>query len=92
MADSSQRREIDAFFNFFATFDLTRPATTVADLADGAALFEVLSVVYVCLGTASDRRSLLSATKTTFDNHPALPLNLQRIGFYASVRSNAYTA
>lgn len=45
MADSSQRREIDAFFNFFATFDLTRPALTVSDLADGAALFEVLAVV-----------------------------------------------
>lgn len=52
MADSSQRKEIDAFFNFFATFDLTRPATTAADLADGAALFEVLAVVYVYPGTA----------------------------------------
>lgn len=81
MADSSQRKEIDAFFNFFSTFDLARPATTVADLADGAALFEVLSVVYVCLGPTSDRRSLLLATKTTFDNHPALLRNLRRTGF-----------
>lgn len=47
MSDSQQRREIDAFFNFFATFDLARPVTTIADLADGSALFDVLSIVYV---------------------------------------------
>ncbi|KAH9483838.1 Protein Hook-like protein 1 [Psilocybe cubensis] len=45
MSEFSQRKEVDAFFNFFATFDLARPVTTVADLADGAALFEVLSLV-----------------------------------------------
>ncbi|KAF8964104.1 hypothetical protein BDZ97DRAFT_945735 [Flammula alnicola] len=45
MSESSQRREIDAFFNFFATFNLARPVTSVADLADGTALFEVLSIV-----------------------------------------------
>ncbi|KAJ7771830.1 HOOK protein-domain-containing protein [Mycena metata] len=44
MADS-QRKEIDAFFNFFATFDLARPVTTLSDLGDGAALFDVLSLV-----------------------------------------------
>ncbi|KAI0948399.1 hypothetical protein AcV7_009155 [Taiwanofungus camphoratus] len=44
MSDS-QRKELNAFFSFFATFDLTRPVTTVADLSDGAALFEVLSLV-----------------------------------------------
>ncbi|THV08067.1 HOOK-domain-containing protein [Dendrothele bispora CBS 962.96] len=45
MSDSSQRKEIDAFFNFFATFNLTRPVTSVGDLSDGAALFEILSEV-----------------------------------------------
>ncbi|EMD38684.1 hypothetical protein CERSUDRAFT_123230 [Gelatoporia subvermispora B] len=40
-----QRKELNAFFSFFATFELSRPVTTVADLSDGAALFEVLSVV-----------------------------------------------
>ncbi|KAJ7756771.1 HOOK protein-domain-containing protein [Mycena maculata] len=43
MAD--YRKEIDAFFNFFATFDLARPVATISDLGDGAALFEVLSLV-----------------------------------------------
>ncbi|KAF8185017.1 HOOK protein-domain-containing protein [Mycena galopus ATCC 62051] len=45
MANNSERKEIDAFFNFFATFELVRPVTTLADLSDGAALFEVLSLV-----------------------------------------------
>jgi protein HOOK3 len=40
-----QRKEIDAFFNFFATFPLGRSVTTVSDLSDGAALFEILSLV-----------------------------------------------
>ncbi|KAJ7702433.1 HOOK protein-domain-containing protein [Mycena rosella] len=44
MADT-QRKEIDAFFNFFAAFELARPVTTISDLGDGAALFEVLSIV-----------------------------------------------
>lgn len=46
MSDA-QRKELSAFFSFFATFDLSRPVTTVADLCDGAALYEVLSVMYV---------------------------------------------
>lgn len=41
----SERKEFDAFLNFFATFKLARPVTAVADLSDGAALFEVLSIV-----------------------------------------------
>ncbi|KAJ3517791.1 hypothetical protein NLJ89_g265 [Agrocybe chaxingu] len=45
MSEFAQRKEIEAFFNFFSTFDLSRPVTSVADLADGAALFDVLSVV-----------------------------------------------
>ena len=44
MSDA-QRKELDAFFSFFATFDLTRPVASPADLCDGAALFEVLSLM-----------------------------------------------
>lgn len=49
MMSDSQRKEIDAFFNFFAAFDLTIPVATLADLSDGQALFEVLAVVCVFL-------------------------------------------
>lgn len=42
------RREFDAFKSFFATFDLTHPVDTPADLADGAALYEVLAAVCAC--------------------------------------------
>jgi len=49
MSDYAQLQEIDAFYSFFATFNLSRPVTSVADLADGAALFDVLSVVYVAV-------------------------------------------
>ncbi|KAI0807300.1 HOOK-domain-containing protein [Fomes fomentarius] len=45
MSVDSQKKELNAFFSFFATFDLSRPVTTVADLSDGAALFEILSLV-----------------------------------------------
>jgi len=41
----AQRKETDAFFAFFATYDLARPVTTISDLSDGAALFEVLSLM-----------------------------------------------
>ncbi|KAI0798101.1 HOOK-domain-containing protein [Abortiporus biennis] len=44
MSDA-QRKELNAFFSFFATFDLTRLVTTAADLCDGAALFEVLTFI-----------------------------------------------
>ena len=47
MSVDAQKKELNAFFSYFATFDLTRPVTTVADLSDGAALFEILSIVYV---------------------------------------------
>jgi protein HOOK3 len=40
-----ERKEINAFISFFATFNLARPVTTVADLSDGAALFDVLALV-----------------------------------------------
>ncbi|RPD65844.1 HOOK-domain-containing protein [Lentinus tigrinus ALCF2SS1-7] len=45
MSVDSQKKELNAFFSYFATFDLARPVTTIADLSDGAALFEILSVV-----------------------------------------------
>ncbi|KIM87652.1 hypothetical protein PILCRDRAFT_815228 [Piloderma croceum F 1598] len=41
----AQRKETDAFFAFFATYNLARPVTTISDLSDGAALFEVLSLI-----------------------------------------------
>ena len=46
MADDLQK-ETDAFFSFFSTFELSRPVLAVSDLSDGAALFEVLQIVYV---------------------------------------------
>ena len=42
-----QRKETEAFISFFATYELARPVTTVSDLSDGAALFEVLSLMWV---------------------------------------------
>lgn len=40
-----ESKELDAFFAFFTTFDLTRPVSSISDLSDGAALFHVLSLV-----------------------------------------------
>ena len=89
----SERREIESFFNFFATFNLARPVVTVQDLADGAALFEVLSLVYVVrlLSTKLVLTHQLLAMRTTFAS-PLDPLhNRQRIGFFDSVPLNAFT-
>jgi len=44
--NDSLRKEADAFFDFLSKFDLSRPVTSIADLSDGAALYDVLSVVY----------------------------------------------
>ncbi len=41
--------ELDALFHFFATFDLSRPVTTPSDLTDGAALSDILAIVYVSM-------------------------------------------
>ncbi|KIO13170.1 hypothetical protein M404DRAFT_12217 [Pisolithus tinctorius Marx 270] len=49
-----ERKEIEAFFAFFATFDLGRQVSTATDLGDGAVLFEVLALVdanYFCQPT-----------------------------------------
>lgn len=43
------RKELDAFFHFFATFDLSRPVSTPSDLSDGAALSDILAIAYVCI-------------------------------------------
>ncbi|KAI9567253.1 HOOK-domain-containing protein [Boletus coccyginus] len=40
-----ETKELNAFFAFFTTFDLARPVSTISDLSDGAALFEILSLV-----------------------------------------------
>ena len=45
MAEAQQEQE--AFFALLSTFELERPIVSVSDLADGAALFEVLKHVYV---------------------------------------------
>jgi protein HOOK3 len=42
-----ERKEFNTFLSFFAAFNLAWPVTTVADLSDGAALFDVLALVYV---------------------------------------------
>ena len=55
MSDA-QRKELNAFLSFLATFDLARPVTAPSDLSDGAALFEVLSLVYVLLSYATTHR------------------------------------
>ncbi|KAI0075470.1 HOOK-domain-containing protein [Panus rudis PR-1116 ss-1] len=44
MSDA-QRKELDAFYSFFAAFELSRPVTNAQDLSDGAALFEVLQFI-----------------------------------------------
>ncbi|KAH7906479.1 HOOK-domain-containing protein [Hygrophoropsis aurantiaca] len=55
-----ERKEIDAFFSFFATFQLARPVTTVPDLSDGAALFEVLALVDADYFRQTSRTAILS--------------------------------
>ncbi|KAI0822627.1 HOOK-domain-containing protein [Trametes gibbosa] len=45
MSVDSQKKELNAFLSFFATFDLSRPVTTIGDLSDGAALFDILTLV-----------------------------------------------
>ncbi|KAG2751515.1 hypothetical protein P692DRAFT_20353079, partial [Suillus brevipes Sb2] len=40
-----ERKEFNTFLSFFAAFNLAWPVTTVADLSDGAALFDVLALV-----------------------------------------------
>ncbi|KAK2467091.1 hypothetical protein APHAL10511_001349 [Amanita phalloides] len=41
----AQRKEFEAFIRFFATFNLAHAVSSLADLSDGAALFDILSIV-----------------------------------------------
>jgi hypothetical protein len=50
MSDS-QLKETAAFISFFATFRLSKPVKNIADLSDGVALTEVLSLVYASLNS-----------------------------------------
>lgn len=54
--------ELDAFFHFFATFALSRPVASPADLSDGAALSDVLAIVFVSF--LSCLRSFISSPCT----------------------------
>ncbi|KAG7092196.1 hypothetical protein E1B28_008564 [Marasmius oreades] len=45
MSDAPTLKETEAFVNFFATFQLTNSISSLSDLSDGVALFEVLSLV-----------------------------------------------
>jgi protein HOOK3 len=42
---AQQLNEVEVFFRFFGTFRLSRTVTSVADLADGAVFFDILSLV-----------------------------------------------
>jgi hypothetical protein len=42
---AQQLKEIEAFFRFFTTFQLSRPVTSAADLADGTVFFDILALV-----------------------------------------------
>lgn len=42
---AQQLKEVEAFFRFFATFQLSRPVTSVSDLADATVFFDILSLV-----------------------------------------------
>lgn len=83
MSDA-QRKELDAFISFFATFDLSRPPTTVADLSDGAVLFEVLASLCVA---SSGIRSLhlttgfMVGTQTIFVSRRVPQTNRPTTGF-----------
>ncbi|KAF5324552.1 hypothetical protein D9611_004474 [Ephemerocybe angulata] len=43
--EQTQRKELEAFINFFKTFELSRPLTTASDLNDGTVFFDILSLV-----------------------------------------------
>lgn len=82
MSALQQHREIEAFFNFFSTFNLARPVSAVSDLADGAALFQVLSLVYYLYPQYSMHSSSFSLTVTRVIsvNPPDHRASLQRTG------------
>lgn len=88
MSDPSQRKEVDAFFHFFATFDLSRPVTTIEDLSDGTVLFEVLSLVcaHSSSVSVSEPSNLPPVMPSTSDLPKDPQHNLLTTGFYDSER------
>ena len=46
MSELQQRHEIEAFFNFFSTFNLAHPVSAISDLADGTALVTAYATLY----------------------------------------------
>ena len=89
---SQQRREIEAFFNFFSTFNLTRSVSAVSDLADGAALFQVLSLVYVlyCQYPIQSSPSPMTVTTVISVHLPDHRASLQRTGSCDLAPSSVY--
>jgi hypothetical protein len=84
----AQKKELSAFFSFFATFNLIRPVTSVADLCDGAPLFEVLTLVYIPQLPPSQNCLLIDplAMPITFARPRVRPCNRQTTGFCVSAR------
>lgn len=67
MLPQEVQQEGQAFISWISLFQLSRPVTSLADLSDGAALFDVLACVLVSL--VSFRGTLLTlglATKSIF--------------------------
>lgn len=83
----AQRKELDAFISFFATFDLPRPVASAADLCDGAVLFDVLSIVCVlqeCFNDCTISSQASTEMQNTSDHQRARRRSLQRTGSYDS--------
>ena len=43
--EPAQIKELDAFINFFKTFELSRPLATASDLNDGTIFFDILALM-----------------------------------------------
>ncbi|KIL69547.1 hypothetical protein M378DRAFT_69226 [Amanita muscaria Koide BX008] len=56
-----EHKEFEAFTHFFSTFNLTRPVSSVADISDGTALFEILSIIDSDYFRQSERASAQSS-------------------------------
>jgi hypothetical protein len=97
MSSDTLRKETDAFLSFFSAFELARPVSTIVDLSDGAALLQVLTLVYGIISPDSLQEKnipnfrLVLAIQITFGNKHDLRLNFRTIGLSDSVRSNDFT-
>jgi hypothetical protein len=56
-ANAAEDAEASAFIAWLSTFQLSRPVSSISDLSDGSALFDVLSTVLVFISP------LISATR-----------------------------